>query len=111
MNSFTKSEKKVAKEIFELAKQRDYEKLKNDINSFQLNSPENIWELRDFLNDKAKAFDSKYDYRYSVLEEVFSYFIIDGLLSIDEIQDLSQKHKERIISLVNNIRTFNKEQQ
>jgi hypothetical protein len=109
MNNFTKSEKKVAKELFELAKKRDYEKLKNDIHSFQLNSPENIWELRDFLNDKAKEFDNKYDYRYSVLEEVFSYFIIDGLLSIEEIQDLSQKHKERIISLIKNIKNFHSE--
>ena len=110
MNNFTKSEKKVAKELFELAKQRDYEKLKNDINSFQLDSPNNIWELRDFLNNKAKEFDRKYDYRYSILDELFSYLIIEELLSIEELQNLSQDHQNIIISMVENIKNFNKKQ-
>jgi len=110
MNNFTKSEKKVAKELFELAKQRDYEKLKNDINSFQLDSPNNIWELRDFLNNKAKEFDRKYDYRYSILDELFSYLIIEELLSIEELQNLSQDHQNIIVSMVENIKNFNKKQ-
>ena len=110
MNNFTKSEKKVAKELFELAKQRDYEKLKNDINSFQLDSPNNIWELRDFLNNKAKEFDRKYDYRYSILDELFSYLIIEELLSIEELKNLSQDHQNIIVSMVENIKNLNKKQ-
>jgi len=110
MNNFTKSEKKIAKELFELARQRDYEKLKNDINSFQLDSPNNIWELRDFLNNKAKEFDRKYDYRYSILDELFSYLIIEELLSIEELQNLSQDHQNIIVSMVENIKNFNKKQ-
>ena len=108
MNDFSKTEKKLARALFDLAKKRDYEKLKNDINSFQVNTPQDIWELREFLNNKAKEFDKKYDYRYSILEEVFSYFIVEDLLKVEELKELSTSHQEKIISLVKNIKNFNR---
>jgi len=101
--SYTKSEKKAAKELYELAKQRDYKCLQEDIKQYKCDTAQSIWDLRDFLNQKAKEFDNKYDYRYSVLDEVFIGFIIEGLLQIHELKGLS---KERQAYLINTIQVM-----
>ena len=98
--SYTKSEKKVAKELFEIARQRDYKRLQEDIKQYKCDTPESIWDLRDFLNQKTKEFDNKYDYRYSVLDEVFIGFILEELLMVHELKGLS---KERQAYLINTI--------
>ena len=95
---YTKSEKKAAKELFELARQRDYKRLQKEIEQYKCDTPESIWDLRDFLNSKAKEFDAKYDYRYSVLDEVFIGFILDELLFINELKNLSIERQEYFIS-------------
>ena len=95
---YTKSEKKVAKELFNLARERDYKRLQKEIKQYKCNTPESIWDLRDFLNAKAKEFDAKYDYRYSVLDEVFISFLLEGLLEVHELKYLS---KERQAYLIN----------
>ena len=100
---YTKSEKKAAKELFELARQRDYKRLQTDIKQYECDTPESIWDLRYFLNKKAKEFDNKYDYRYSVLDAVFIGFILEGLLQTNELKALSQ---ERQTYLMNTIQTI-----
>ena len=95
---YTKSEKKVAKELFSLARERDYKRLQKEIKQYKCDTPESIWDLRDFLNSKAKEFDIKYDYRYSVLDEVFISFLLEGLLQTNELKGLS---KERQMYLIN----------
>jgi len=100
--NYTKSEKKVAKELFELARQRDYKHLQKSIKQYECDTPENIWDLREFLNKKAREFDNKYDYRYSVLDEVFIGLILEELLSIDELKGFSQERQEYLISNVQN---------
>lgn len=103
MNKWTKSDKKRARELFELARERDYKKLANAIQlkAKNLTTPESIWDLRDFLNSKAKEFDQKYDYRYSVLDDVFVNFIREDLLNLHELQSLSKEKQERIKSILN----------
>lgn len=103
MDQWTKADKNIAKELFELAKKRDYENLTNTIQlKFQsLSTPESIWDLRDFLNSKAKEFDKRYDYRYSVLDDVFAKLIFENILSLDELQPLSKKKQEQIKNILN----------
>jgi len=103
MEQWAKSDKKIAKELFELARKKDYANLTNTIQlkSQNLTSPEFIWDLRDFLNSKAKEFDQKYDYRYSVLDDVFSRFIREDLLTLDELEMLSKKKQEEIKHILN----------
>lgn len=97
---YTKSEKKVAKELFELALQRDYQRLQEDIKQYKCDTPESIWDLRSFLNKKAKEFDNKYDYRYSVLDIVFMGLLREELLHIDELKGLSQERQKYLIDIV-----------
>lgn len=103
MDKWTKSDKKIARELFELARERDYKKLVKAIQlkAKNLTTPESIWELRDFLNSKAKEFDQKYDYRYSVLDDVFVNFIRENLLNFHELQPLSKEKQKQIKHILN----------
>ena len=89
-NKWTKTEKKIAKKVFDLAKSRAYQDLIDTINSKVINSQNQIWELRDLLNEKAKEFDDKFDYRYSQLLILFMRYINEGLLGIEELEGLSE---------------------
>jgi len=103
MQQWSKSDKKIAKELFELARKRDYANLANaiQIKSKNLTTPLSIWDLRDFLNSKAKEFDQKYDYRYSVLDNVFAGFILEDILTLDEMQRFSKRKQEQIKHILN----------
>jgi len=90
-NKWTKVEKQIARKIFDLAKDRAYQDLIDTINSKVINSQNQIWELRDLLNKKAKEFDNKFDYRYSQLLMLFVRYINEGLLSIEELEGLSEE--------------------
>lgn len=89
-NNWTKAEKKIAKKVFDLAKRRAYQDLIDTINSKVVNSQNQIWELRDLLNKKAKEFDDKFDYRYSQLLILFMRYVNEGLLSLEELEGLSE---------------------
>ena len=108
MDKWRKSDKKIAKELFELARKRDYANLIDiiQLKSKNLTIPETIWDLREFLNYKAKEFDQKYDYRYSVLDQVFANFIREDLLSLDEFQSLSKEKQDQIQHMVNILGTL-----
>jgi len=97
---WSKTEKIIARKIFELAKQRDYERLIKKINNKTINSPEDIWELRKLLNEKVKEFDKKYDYRYSILLEIFMRLVSENLLKIEDLNGLSNEKIETIKQVV-----------
>ena len=89
-NNWTKTEKQIAKKAFNLAKSRAYKELIDTINSKVIKTQNQIWELRDLLNKKAKEFDNKFDYRYSQLPILFIRYINEGLLRIEELEGLSE---------------------
>ena len=86
---WSKSEKEIAKKVFNLAKQRDYKNLLESINDKAIKTPDDIWNLQNLLNEKAKEFDEKYDYRYSQLIILFVRLINEDLLKIEELNGLA----------------------
>jgi ERCC4-type nuclease len=87
--SWSKNEKQISKKIFDLALQRDYKRLIEKINTTKVQKADDIWDLQNFLNQKAKEFDEKYDYRYSKLILIFAQLINENLLSLEELEGLS----------------------
>lgn len=87
--SWSKNEKQISKKIFDLALQRDYKRLIEKINTTKVQKAEDVWDLQNFLNQKAKEFDEKYDYRYSKLILIFAQLINENLLSLEELEGLS----------------------
>ena len=86
------TEKEVARRAFNAALEREFaltiEKVKQRANSIQ--KPEDLWKLERYLTRKRKEIDEKYDYRYSVLLNVFARLICDGFLSEGELAGLGE---------------------
>jgi len=98
--SWSKSQKKYAKELFDLALEREYGAFIEEINSLKIESRDEVWELRDRLNQKAKEMDRKYDYRYSQLIFVFVQLFCDGYLSLDELSMLGEEKLDEIKKMI-----------
>ena len=98
--SWTKSQKQRARELFDLALDREYKSLIEEINALGIESRDEVWELRDRLNQKAKEMDRKYDYRYSQLIFVFSQLVREEYLSLKELKALGEEKYKMIRNLV-----------
>lgn len=98
MNDFnwSKAEKKIAKEAFNKAYQRESKKIIKEIKNYKLEEPEDIWSLSEMLKKREKEMNQIYDYRYSQLVMVFAILIKRGFLSIKELEGLSEEKIDQI---------------
>ena len=55
-----------------------------------------VWRLHDYLSEKRKEVDQKYDYRYSVLMLVFHRLVFEGWLKEDELEGVGSEKVEMI---------------
>jgi Photoprotection regulator fluorescence recovery protein len=55
----------------------------------QISEPPDIWSIHDFLSHERKRTDEIFDYRYSVLIEVFGILLREGWLSKRALTGLS----------------------
>jgi len=90
LESWSKSEKMNARKLFDSAREREYRVLMDEINALHLSSPDEVWELKERLNEKAKEMDERYDYRYSRLIYVFAQLVHAGYLSLEELEVLKE---------------------
>jgi hypothetical protein len=99
---WSKTEKKIAREAFERAYERECSYLAGRIRekANQIKKPDDIWGLHDFLTEKRKEVDEKYDYRYSVLDFVFGRLIKEGWLNFADLVGLKEEKIERLKSLL-----------
>ena len=58
--------------------------------------PDEIWRIDDFLSEKRKEFDRKYDYRYSVLIGVFGRLLREGWVTQEDLAGLQADKLEFI---------------
>ncbi|MEM7116606.1 MAG: hypothetical protein AAF614_29495 [Chloroflexota bacterium] len=96
--SWSKGEKKIARAAFEKAYARETAALIQQVQqkATQLESPESLWQLHDFLRETLGDVEQKYDYRYSVLDIVFARLIREGRLTLDELAGLAEEKLERL---------------
>ena len=94
--NWSKAEKKIAKEAFDQAYQRESKKIIKEIKEYKLEQAEDIWSLSEMLNKQEKEINQIYDYRYSQLVMVFGILMKRGFLSIDELKGLSEDKLEQI---------------
>ena len=98
---WSKTEKKIAKQAFDLAYERKCQKIIEQIKKRKLSNDEDIWKLGDYIHKKQKEIDRKFDYRYSQLNLVFSVFIKENLLSIEDIAGLDEEKIDTINKILN----------
>jgi len=62
-----------------------------------------IWRLHDYLDEKRREVDQKYDYRYSVLMMVFPRLVSEGWLKLEELAGIGAE-KVDVIAKVMSLR-------
>lgn len=98
---WSSDEKKVARKAFDNAYNREMEEIKSLFleKAAKIKNNSDLWAIEDFLNQKRKVVDEKYDFRYSQLIMVFGRLLCEGYLNEDDISQLSEEKKEFIKKL------------
>jgi hypothetical protein len=95
--SWSAGEKKIARAAYDLAYQRECEAIRREVESMLRNARAGdgqvIWRLEEYLRERRREIDQKYDYRYSVLMMLFARLVRESWLSKD---DLAGLHAEKI---------------
>ncbi|MDH5385537.1 MAG: hypothetical protein OEY18_12585 [Candidatus Aminicenantes bacterium] len=99
---WSKKEKAVARQAFNKAYERETIKLANEVKEMAntIKTPEDIWELHDFLTEKRNEVDEKYDFRYSVLIRVFGRLLREGWIGPDDLEGLDEDKITEIKNLL-----------
>ena len=94
------TEKQIARKAFELALDREFRSVIRRAKDMagQIEQPTDLWDLEHYLTESRKRIDRTYDYRYSVLTDVFGRLIREGRLNEKELQGLGEDKLESIRS-------------
>src|SRR5258707_11951302 len=87
------AEKAIARKAFEHALQQDLEAVIRQAKKMagRIEQPSDLWELERYLTERRKEIDRQYDYRYSVLLNVFAALIQKGRLREQDLEGLSEE--------------------
>ena len=99
--SWSETEKKIAREAFERAYERETSALIEKVRekASAIAELDDVWGLHDFLSAKRHDIDGKYDYRYSVLIFVLAGLLKEGWLQIDELKGLEQDKLAKVAAM------------
>lgn len=89
--TWSRTEKTVARQAFDLAYKRECEHLAAKIKekTKDIKDPADLWRLHSFLSKQLKGIEEKYDYRYSVLIFVFARLIREGWLTESDLDGIT----------------------
>lgn len=95
---WTPIEKKVARKAFDQAFERQCASIKAEAVNMIANAaaPSDIWRVHDYLSQRRRTVDALYDYRYSVLLNVFARLLSDGWLVEADLAGLAEDKIDRI---------------
>lgn len=98
---WSKKEKAAARQAFDKAYERETIKLANEVKEMAntIKTPEDIWDLHDFLTEKRNEVDEKYDYRYSILPLVFGRLLREGWMELGDLEGLDKEKITKIKKL------------
>ena len=91
-------EKKIARVAFDKAYKNEMEKIKNELEKKlkNLDDIQKIWSIENYLSQRRKEIDRKYDYRYSALIIVFGRLLSEGYIEEKDLEGLSEDKLEAI---------------
>jgi len=103
--TWSPTEKKAARAAFDQALAREMKAIKQEAVAMLKSMQDDfaIWDLLDYLSEKRREIDKKYDYRYSVLLLVFARLVFEGWLTEDDLSGIGRE-KIDIIKRVRSIR-------
>jgi hypothetical protein len=92
------AEKTVARRAFDKALGKELEALIREAKSraARIEEPPDLWNLENWLTERRREIDRRYDYRYSALPLVFAHLLRDGRLTEDDLNGLEQEKLDLI---------------
>ena len=99
--TWSRSEKAIARKAFDAALQRELHELMQEAKEIagQIKLPSDLWDLQEYLSQRRKEIDRKYDYRYSQLTQVFGRLLYETRVSEEELRGFSKDKLKTIRSL------------
>jgi len=96
--SWSESEKRIARRVFEGALHRELGDLMVELKrrAAAAKDPEDMWSVEQFLAAARRDIDSRYDFRYSRLHVVLGRLLREGRIGERDLQGLSEERLERI---------------
>jgi hypothetical protein len=95
------SEKKIARRVFEAALERELAEVMAEFKdkAARAETPEDMWAIRQYLEQAQRDIDLKYDYRYSQLDLVFGRLLREKRIKEEELAGLAEEKLNRIRSV------------
>ena len=99
--TWSRSEKAVARKAFDAALKRELHEVMREAKqrASKMEQPADVWELEQYLTQRRKEIDRKYDYRYSQLTHVFGRLLHESRVSEEELRGLRENKLKSIRSL------------
>ncbi len=100
--SWSPTEKKAARAAFDLALAREMKAIKEKAIVMVKNMQDDfaIWDLQDYLSEKQREIDRKYDYRYSMLLLVFARLVNEGWLTENDLSGIGREKLDIIMRVL-----------
>ena len=99
--TWSKSEKAIARTAFDAALKRELQEVMRQAKQManEIKEPTDAWDLEDYLTERRKEINRKYDYRYSQLTHVFGRLLYEGRVSEEELGGLREDKLKPIRSI------------
>jgi hypothetical protein len=103
---WSQGEKKIARAAFDKAYLNEMKDIADQLRKRykHIDEPKQIWSIHDYLTDRRRDVDRKYDYRYSELLIVFARLMSDGFLIEKDLEGLSEDKIKAIRSASGSMR-------
>ena len=90
--TWSSAEKSIARTAFDRALQRELDGVIAETKSraAKIRQPADLWELERYLTKRRNQIDRQFDYRYSVLIQVFGRLLREEKLNEEDLQGLSE---------------------
>jgi hypothetical protein len=98
--TWSRSEKAVARQAFDAALKQERHELMQEAKEIadRIKRPTDLWDLQEYLTQRRKEIDHKYNYRYSHLTEVFGTLLYETRVSERELRGFSEDKLKAIRS-------------
>lgn len=96
--TWSASEKKVARRVFEAALQRELAEVMTEFQAraARAKRPVDMWSVQEYLARTRHEIDAKYDFRYSQLELVFGMLLREKRIGEEDLQGLAEDKLARM---------------
>ena len=103
---WARSEKAIARKAFDAALKRELHEVMQETRkmAIQINEPDDLWALEQYLTERCKDINRKYDPRGSRLKDVLGRLLYENRLGEDDLRGLREEKMKSIRSFAQFLR-------